>query len=222
MIILLWIHILSGSVAFAGLTVALGAGKGRRGHRLAGRTYGAAMAISLMAAVGLSIVLPSLFLGTIAIFTAYMVATGIRLAACREQRIGTSEYLLAAVAALNGALMIGYGIWLGWHGAPLGVVMGVFGMLAGGIAAGDLVRSQWPIGAERIVLHLGRMGGSAIATSTAVLVVNMPAHFEPAWLPWLAPTVIGTPFIAWESARRLRAQVRSPVRFTGAKSIVGS
>ena len=50
------------------------------------------------------------------------------------------------------------------------------------------VKNDW------LCTHIGRMGGSFIATSTAFLLTNI--HFEPAWIVWLAPTVIGSPIIA--------------------------
>ena len=43
--------------------------------------------------------------------------------------------------------------------------------------------------------HIGKMSGAYIATVTAFLVTNI--HFLPSTIVWLAPTVIGTPLIAY-------------------------
>lgn len=42
--------------------------------------------------------------------------------------------------------------------------------------------------------HLAGQGGSFIAMSTAVLVVNLGTG---SWWAWVLPTIIGTPIIAW-------------------------
>jgi hypothetical protein len=39
--------------------------------------------------------------------------------------------------------------------------------------------------------HAGRMGGSYIATVTAFVVTNVELEAAP-WVPWLAPTLVGT------------------------------
>jgi ABC-type branched-subunit amino acid transport system ATPase component len=44
--------------------------------------------------------------------------------------------------------------------------------------------------------------GGAIATLTAVLVVNVET--EPVWLGWIAPTVVIVPMIVWRTFRVMR------------------
>ena len=44
-----------------------------------------------------------------------------------------------------------------------------------------------------LIQHIGMMSGAYISTFTAFLVVNV--SMNPAWLPWLLPTAIGTPLI---------------------------
>jgi hypothetical protein len=51
----------------------------------------------------------------------------------------------------------------------------------------------------RIAAHLGRMLGGTIAAVTAFTVVNV--RIEPAFVVWLAPTVVLTPVIAYWTAR---------------------
>jgi len=50
------------------------------------------------------------------------------------------------------------------------------------------VKNDW------LYTHIGRMGGSFIAASTAFLLINI--SFEPRWIVWLAPTLIGSPLMA--------------------------
>ncbi|HJW67929.1 MAG TPA: hypothetical protein VJ829_01095 [Candidatus Binatia bacterium] len=66
-------------------------------------------------------------------------------------------------------------------------------------------------GIDRIIAHLARMLGGAIAALTAFTVVNV--HAEPAFIPWLAPTVLLTPLIFYWAARVQRSglpETRSP------------
>ena len=50
-----------------------------------------------------------------------------------------------------------------------------------------------------IIQHIGMMGGAYISTLTAFLVVNV--SMNPDWLPWLIPTIIGTPMIFRATAK---------------------
>jgi ABC-type enterochelin transport system permease subunit len=54
----------------------------------------------------------------------------------------------------------------------------------------ELQKNTW------IIRHIGMMLGGYIATFTAFLVVNVSLESLP-WLPWLLPTIIGTPLIAY-------------------------
>ncbi len=72
----------------------------------------------------------------------------------------------------------------------------VFGLLLTWMSVQDAVkmwRKNW-IKNDWLYTHIGRMGGSFIATSTAFILTNI--RFEPQWIVWLAPTVIGSPLMA--------------------------
>jgi hypothetical protein len=60
----------------------------------------------------------------------------------------------------------------------------------------------------RIAAHLGRMLGGTIAAVTAFTVVNV--RIEPAFVVWLAPTVVLTPVIAYWTARVRGGRVSTP------------
>jgi hypothetical protein len=89
-------------------------------------------------------------------------------------------------------------------GDGLGVALLVFAGIGGALAVQDLLalRAARPARRERVALHLGRMLGGAIATLTAVLVVNVTT--DPVWLGWVAPSAVITPMIAWRTAQVLR------------------
>ena len=79
----------------------------------------------------------------------------------------------------------------------------VFGgiALALGVADASFHRRQ-PGGARRVSRHLTNMMAGTIATITAVTVVNV--DMDPVWVPWILPTVVITPLIAWWNVRVLR------------------
>jgi hypothetical protein len=107
--------------------------------------------------------------------------------------------MLAAAAG-----MVAVGSWQLVGGDGLGVALLVFAGIGGTLALEDLrvLRGARPERRRRIALHLGRMLGGAIATVTAVLVVNVTT--DPVWLAWIAPTVVGSPMIAWWTTKVLR------------------
>jgi hypothetical protein len=45
-----------------------------------------------------------------------------------------------------------------------------------------------------LIKHISMIGGAYIATLTAFLVTNV--NFSPAWVIWLAPTIIGSILLA--------------------------
>ena len=79
----------------------------------------------------------------------------------------------------------------------MGVVLVVFAAVGGALAFSDLyiLRRRTYRGTLRIAVHLGRMLGGTIAALTAFTVVNV--RIEPAFVPWLAPTVLLTPLIVY-------------------------
>lgn len=69
------------------------------------------------------------------------------------------------------------------------------------MSRGDLntLKTGGLTGTERIARHLTMMLAGVIATVTAVLVVNFTV--EPAFVLWLAPTVLITPLITYWNVR---------------------
>jgi hypothetical protein len=106
--------------------------------------------------------------------------------------------------------------WLGLVGA------GSYGLALRGYLAAKRRRPGW------ILAHISGQGGSYIAMTTALTVVNWNALTDAtgflAAIPWFLPTAIGSPLIAWVSsqvalgrrprtwARRAAGEAAGPVR----------
>ena len=200
-------HVLAGSAAVLGLSGAWLTRKGSRSHRLFGRAFAVSMALSLLLAAVVSAMTANAFLGSIALFTAYLIHTGWRLATVRDGRASVLDRAAAFGMLAVGVAMVPYGLYLFAAVGGTGIALCVFGVFGAALAWQDLRRGlHMPVGAERIVLHLERMGGASIATVTALLVVNVDV--EPAFVVWLAPTLLGTPLIS-HFTRRVRGAAGS-------------
>ena len=202
--VLLTAHIAGGSVALLALAPVLVSAKGEGLHVRAGRAYVYGMAVALASAYPLAVLLPSPFLGGVALFSTYLVGSGWRW--MRGDADATATWgVRGAVAMLVAAAgMVAVGSWQLVGGDGLGVALLVFAGIGGTLALEDLrvLRGERPDRRRRMALHLGRMLGGAIATVTAVLVVNVTT--DPVWLAWIAPTVVGSPMIAWWTTKVLR------------------
>ena len=200
---LLAIHISAGSVALATAGVALVTSKGGRWHVLAGRVYAGAMTVVFLTAIPLAFFGGSTFLFLIALFSFYLVFAGWRFARNRQRKAHPVDWVAVAAIGLTGLAMWGYAAVLGFSGSSQWVTMLVFGgiALALGVADASFHRRQ-PGGARRVSRHLTNMMAGTIATITAVTVVNV--DMDPVWVPWILPTVVITPLIAWWNVRVLR------------------
>lgn len=202
---LLFLHIAGGTLALLAIPTALLAPKRRGLHVASGRAYVAGMGLAVASAVPLSIATQSPFLAGVAAFSAYMVASGWRW--MRRPGVATSagwgRGFAVAMLVFAVAMIVVGGMQVA-AGDTLGIVLLVFAGIGSTLAIQDLwTLSRGAAGkTQRTILHLGRMLGASIATVTAVLVVNV--DLEPAWLVWLAPTLVGTPMIAVWSARLAR------------------
>lgn len=204
--VLLIVHVVSGGVALVALPVVLASPKRRGVHTTFGLAFVTGMAGVVVTSVPLAFLVESPFLGGVAAFSTYLVASGWRWV--RRPGRGTSAAwgrgiavgMLAAAAA-----MVVVGIAQVLAGDRLGIVLLAFAGIGGSSAIEDLrALASGHLGKRRrTILHLGRMIGAGIATVTAVLVVNVT--LEPTWLVWLAPTIVGTPAIGVWSARWAQA-----------------
>ena len=207
--VLLVAHVAGGTVALLSLgpAVVLSRGSGLRvgpGHRRAGQVYVWGMVVALASAYPLALLLPSMFLGGVALFTTFLVASGWRwIRRGSDGTVGLGRGLaVGMLVAAVGMVVVGVRQLAGGDG--LGVALLMFAGIGGALAVEDLraLGDGRPERRRRVALHLGRMLGGAIATLTAVLVVNVET--EPVWLGWIAPTVLIVPMIVWRTSQVLR------------------
>lgn len=204
--LLLWLHILSGSLALLAGPIAMFNQDGGKVHRLSGKIYVRSMYIIFITSTILSIYRGNLFLFLIGIFSMYLVVGGHRALSLKllhkGQKAGKTDWIILIISALAGAGLVGLGLYMQIaQGNSTGLVPVIFGgiMLAG--TRGDYKRftiapkekNHW------LLKHISGMMGGYIATVTAFLVNNWQT--DPPFISWLLPTVIITPFIVIASGK---------------------
>ena len=199
--ILLGFHIAGGFVALASGPVAIASRKGSRVHKQFGKAYAIAMAVAGLVALPLSIVTNDILLLVIAVFTLFLVGSGVsaigRRRTKRESR--PSDTLLPGCCVLFSAGLLLFSLPLG--GRPL-FVTGLFFGAGGMLLAGRALLALRDPATNWLQQHITGMMGAYIATVTAFLVVNLT--FLPQAVVFIGPTVVGVPFIVWMSVRHLR------------------
>lgn len=196
----LWLHIAAGTVALVGGLGAMAARKGSTRHRRLGLAYVGGMVLVVATALLITSVTQDLFLGTIGVFSGYMVFAGYRALGQKRPSRGDVATLLdyggAGLMLLVSLGMVGVGLQnalkTGTARAFVLIAFGLLGFVFAGQDAltfvrGPTLRFDW------FYRHIARMLGGYIATVTAVSAVNL--LFLPTIVRWLWPTVIGTPLI---------------------------
>lgn len=201
---LLLLHIATGSIALLVGLIPMFSKKGSKLHNRSGLIYVYCMIAVALSALLLCALQPfkmmRLFLTGIAVFSFYLSMTGWR--ATKQKKTGPilGDRILTYVTLLVSVGMLGIGVYLLTQEANafFPVLFIFFGLLTGVFASQDARQFGKPT--EKMhwfFQHLTRMGGSYIATVTAVLVVNM-GHLLPSNAPdwigiagWIAPSIIG-------------------------------
>lgn len=206
-IILLTVHIIAGFSALTAAAVATmskSLDAAHRWHVVSGTVFFWGMVVIFLTAIPMSIIRPHIFLFLIAILSFYFALAGWRYATNRRGRPRPLDWISASVMALAAAIMLAYGAFLLSGGKSNGITIIVLGGIGAALSIADLraVRAGGAKGPERIAKHLTMMLAGAIATITAFVVTNFT--IQPAFILWLAPTVVITPIIVvW--SRRIRA-----------------
>ena len=195
------LHVTGGAVALVAGPVAMLARKGRRSHRLSGRTYAGAMALTAVSALYLAMATRNVLLLVIAVFSFFLVFTGWR--ALDQRRLHEDghgarwfDWLVAALtlAFSTGLLVAGWiarrdvtELFFGTGGSILALRQ-MLRLTGRGVQPGD-----W------LVRHMTGMSAAYIATVTAFAVVTLTALPSP--VAFIGPTLIGTPLIALLATR---------------------
>ncbi|HSW12040.1 MAG TPA: hypothetical protein VLI06_04325 [Solimonas sp.] len=205
--ILLALHVGAGFVALgSGITAA--ANKifelSHRWHIVTGRAFFWSMLGVFGTAVPISVLTGNVFLLLIALFSFYLAWSGWCYARNRSGLPTAVDWLRVSAMLAAALAMAGYGVLLLRAADRNGITLLVFAGIGAGLSLQDLriLRSGGLKGPARIAKHLTMMLGGTIATITAFLVVNI--KFHPAFVVWLAPTVLITPIIVWMNIRVLR------------------
>lgn len=196
--VLLITHVCAGFVALGtGITAAFCkiANLSHQWHLSSGKIFFWAMFTIFITAVPISLITENLFLLLIAVFSFYLAWSGRSYAKNRSGQPSSLDKARAAAILLSALPMGYYGYQLHQSGEN-GVTLIVFSAISIGLGLNDvraMVGNTEP--KDRIGNHLTMMLSATIATITAFLVVNIQTN--PAYIVWLAPTVVIVPIITF-------------------------
>ncbi|HEX5002916.1 MAG TPA: hypothetical protein VFW78_10515 [Bacteroidia bacterium] len=202
--ILLTLHVIAGSAALLGGLVAIVAKKARGVHTNAGKVYYIGMYGVAFSAVVMTLIKFNPFLLAVGIFAFYLTYTG-KSAITNYRRKAPWEFKPSAVVPGYAGLAVAL-FMIGWPIAEMILshrlfvpILSVFGFILLLNTIQDIRFLSNPLNRvarnrQFLLLHIGKMGGAYIATTTAFLLNNFT--FNPAWIGWLLPTIIGSPLIA--------------------------
>ena len=210
-IILLLIHIVSGSIGLITGTINLIRKKGDKLHKNTGIFFLYGMLLNGISGLSMSLIHFNFFLFIVGVFSIYMVSTGQRYLSLKTilptQKALKIDWILSVGMFLFGIGFIIYGILLLLSSNNFGIVLLVFGFISISMVYQDFKNYQgqnsninfW------LLVHIQRMMGSYIAAMTAFIVVNNT--ILPGIVAWLLPTVIVTPLI-FKWSRKYKIQTK--------------
>jgi uncharacterized membrane protein len=190
--ILLIFHIAAGMTCLLSGISAIITKKGGKYHTLSGKVYFIAMFIVITTALVISLYRNNLFLLLIASFSFYMSWAGVRSIKNKGLKANFLDWFFWGTALITAFVMI----------YTMNIVLLIFGSLFTLNVIQDFIlflkarNKDYSKTTKWLTRHIGMMLGSFIATCTAFLVTNVQS-VEPRWLVWIAPTLIGTPLIAF-------------------------
>ena len=195
----LYFHAFAGGIALLSGLLAIATKKGGKQHILSGEIYFYSMLTVAVTGLIVATYRGTIFLQTVAFFAFYLAFTGKRvLRNKKEVLVSKLDWVANILSMMVGAYMLYLGILNLFRSGFVGAIpmLLVFGGILFWITVEDAIKmkkKKW-IKNDWLYTHIGRMGGSFIATSTAFLLINI--SFEPRWIVWLAPTAIGSPLMA--------------------------
>lgn len=192
-------HVISGFSALLFGLIAIIAKKGKKTHRLTGIIFFYSMLVVSISGLIVSVFRDNQFLLFISIFTFFMNYFGYRSITNKKLNYNALDYVVLILSILNTTAML----------YTLNIVLLIFGGISLSLILNEIriimtiKKGKKLPSLSWLRRHIGMMMGTYIATSTAFLLVNVK-DFEPAWIPWLAPTFILSPMIFYFSRKFIK------------------
>lgn len=196
--IALILHITAGTLALLAGPFAMYYQDAGKIHRNAGKIFFWSMMMVSLSGFILSSIKSNLFLLMISVFAFYLTFTGNRVLHMKKLHRGTKpavyDWAILIICSLFGIGLMAFGI-NGMRTNSFGIVAVVFGFILFMRTRSDYKRFTRDNGDRKtwLYVHIGNMIGAYIAAFTAFLVQNV--HTEPAFIAWLAPTLVLVPLI---------------------------
>lgn len=203
--VLLILHVVAGFVSLLTGGLASFTQKGGKAHRRWGKWYFWGMTGVFITAIAISILKELAFLFMVGFFSYYFVVRGYRILYLKKlgsaQKAAPLDWFVMSMALLFGIGLVIWAVLQKLSDSSFWPVPMVFGLTSAAFALADIrlfvsgpkTKQHWLTG------HIASMGAGYIATWTAFVVTNV--KFLPPVFVWLAPSVIGSIFIA-RSIRR--------------------
>tara|TARA_R110002049_G_scaffold216946_1_gene388365 strand:+ start:1026 stop:1658 length:633 start_codon:yes stop_codon:yes gene_type:complete len=201
----LFIHVVSGFTALLSGLIIFILKKGGRNHKKVGRVFFYAMLLVVFSAVIVATLKSNLFLILIAGFSLFMNYSGYRSIKNKSLKPNTLDWTILLLGTVNTVLMI----------YSMNIILMVFGGISVTLVIGEFKtfiktsRNQPIPKMAWLKRHIGMMMGTYLATITAFIVTAGPRTswyemIQPQWLPWILPTIILTPMIAFYTRKYVK------------------
>lgn len=194
--LLLVLHVSAGFTALITGLLAIVSRKGGRLHNRSGSIFFWCMVTVSLTAVVLSALRGNAFLLHIGLFALYQAHGGWRSIRNKALLPASQDWGMLAIGGINGLWML----------STLNPVLLVFGGISVWLAIQDThtfvhtARGGSAGPKAWLVRHIGMMMGTYIATTTAFLLTALRS-LDLGIIVWLAPTVLGVPFIVYATRR---------------------
>lgn len=199
---ILALHILGGSIGLISGTIVLILKKGDKRHKKIGSIFFWGMNLAGLCSFVLAVMHPNNFLFVVGIFTLYMNLTARSyLKFKRKDAVINFRDAIPTIGMVIAAFFfVIVGIKL-INKDSFGWVLLSFAFISLRFVAADYMffKGKSKFANQWLLSHLQRMIGTYIASITAFLVVNI--NFSPAFVIWLAPTVLLVPLIIYWSRK---------------------
>ncbi|MEY4935428.1 MAG: hypothetical protein RIS64_1787 [Bacteroidota bacterium] len=194
--LLLYTHIIAGSIGLLTGTLVMILKKGDAIHRRIGSIFYYAMVLNAVVSLILAKMHPNPFLFIVGIFSLYLILSGDRILKLKQidenQQASMLDWGITYGMLLAGIAFISLGGYQLLQNNLFGLVYLAFGSIGLGLVLQDFrfFKGQMTDKKYWLKTHLTKMMGGNIAAFTAFLVVNN--NILPSVIAWLLPTFIGT------------------------------